>query len=123
MIPMMISNMASGLVSMDLGLEGPNMCHVSACATANNAIGEAWRIIKFGDADAFLAGGSEASVVSLGISGFDAMKALSNRNDEPERASRPFDQRPRRVRDGRGRGRAGHRGTRTRPETRRADLL
>ena len=91
MIPMMISNMASGLVSMDFGLQGPNICHVSACATANNAIGEAWRIIKFGDADAFLAGGSEASVVPLGISGFDAMKALSNRNDEPERASRPFD--------------------------------
>ncbi len=91
MIPMMISNMASGLVSMDLGLEGPNICHVSACATGNNAIGEAWRVIKFGDADAFIAGGSEASIVSLGISGFDAMKALSNRNDEPERASRPFD--------------------------------
>ncbi len=91
MIPMMISNMASGMISMDLGLQGPNMAHVSACATANNAIGEAWRIIKFGDADAFLAGGSEAAVVSLGISGFDAMKALSNRNDDPERASRPFD--------------------------------
>ena len=91
MIPMMISNMASGLVSMDLGLGGPNMCHVTACATANNAIGEAWRIIKFGDADAFVAGGGEASVIALSISGFDAMKALSNRNDQPERASRPFD--------------------------------
>ena len=91
MIPMMISNMASGLVSMEYGLQGPNICHVSACATANNAIGEAWRVIKFGDADAFLAGGSEASVIPLGISGFDAMKALSNRNDDPERASRPFD--------------------------------
>ena len=96
MIPMMISNMASGLVSMDLGLEGPNICHVSACATANNAIGEAWRIIKFGDADAFVAGGSEASAVTLGVSGFDAMKALSNRNADPEHASRPFD----RDRDG-----------------------
>ena len=91
MIPMMISNMASGLVSMEFGLQGPNICHVSACATANNAIGEAWRVIKFGDADIFLAGGSEASVNSLGISGFDAMRAMSNRNDEPERASRPFD--------------------------------
>ncbi len=91
MIPMMISNMASGLVSMEYGLQGPNICHVSACATANNAIGEAWRVIKFGDADVFLAGGSEASVIPLGISGFDAMKALSNRNDDPERASRPFD--------------------------------
>ena len=96
MIPMMISNMASGLISMEYGLQGPNICHVSACATANNAIGEAWRVIKFGDADLFLAGGSEASAVGLGISGFDAMKALSNRNDEPERASRPFD----RDRDG-----------------------
>ena len=96
MIPMMISNLGSGLVSMELGLQGPNMCHVTACATANNAIGEAWRIIKFGDADAFLAGGSEASMVSLGLSGFAAMKALSTRNDEPERASRPWD----RDRDG-----------------------
>ena len=91
MIPMMISNMASGLVSMEYGLQGPNICHVSACATANNAIGEAWRVIKFGDAEIFLAGGSEASVCTLGVSGFDAMKALSNRNDDPERASRPFD--------------------------------
>ena len=91
MIPMMISNMASGQVSMEYGLQGPNICHVSACATANNAIGEAWRVIKFGDADLFLAGGSEASVIPLGISGFGAMKALSTRNDEPERASRPFD--------------------------------
>ncbi len=91
MIPMMISNMATGQLSMEFGLQGPNMCHVTACATANNAIGEAWRIIKFGDADIFLAGGSEASINVLGVSGFDAMKALSNRNDDPERASRPFD--------------------------------
>ena len=91
MIPMMISNMASGMVSMEYGLQGPNMSIVTACATANNAIGEAWRIIKFGDADLFLAGGSEASVSVLGVSGFDAMKALSNRNDAPEKASRPFD--------------------------------
>ena len=91
MIPMMISNMASGLVSMEFGLGGPNMCHVTACATANNAIGEAWRVIKFGDADLFLAGGSEASVNSLSVSGFGAMKALSTRNDAPEKASRPWD--------------------------------
>ena len=91
MIPMMISNMASGVVSMEFGLGGPNMCHVTACATANNAIGEAWRIIKFGDADVFLAGGSEASVNTLCIAGFGAMKALSTRNDEPEKASRPWD--------------------------------
>ena len=95
-IPMLLSNMASGLISMEFGLHGPNMCIVTACATANNAIGESWRIIKFGDADIFLAGGSEASIVEIGLAGFSAMRALSTRNDEPERASRPFD----RDRDG-----------------------
>jgi 3-oxoacyl-[acyl-carrier-protein] synthase II len=95
-IPMLISNMASGLISMEFGLQGPNMCIVTACATSNNAIGESWRIIKFGDADIFLAGGSEASIIPIGLGGFSAMKALSTRNDEPERASRPFD----RDRDG-----------------------
>ena len=95
-IPMLLTNMASGLISMEFGLHGPNMCIVTACATANNAIGESWRIIKFGDADIFLAGGSEASIVEIGLAGFSAMRALSTRNDEPERASRPFD----RDRDG-----------------------
>ncbi len=95
-IPMLISNMASGLISMEFGLRGPNLCIVTACATSNNAIGESWRIIKFGDADVFLAGGSEASIVEVGLAGFGAMKALSTRNNEPERASRPFD----RDRDG-----------------------
>src|SRR5881396_1454455 len=95
-IPMLISNMASGLISMEYGLRGPNFCIVTACATSNNAIGEAWRIIKFGDADIFLAGGAEASVIPVGLAGFSAMKALSTRNDEPERASRPYD----RDRDG-----------------------
>ena len=95
-IPMLLSNMASGLISMEFDLHGPNMCIVTACATANNAIGESWRIIKFGDADIFLAGGSEACVVEIGLAGFSAMKAVSTRNDEPERASRPFD----RDRDG-----------------------
>jgi 3-oxoacyl-[acyl-carrier-protein] synthase II len=95
-IPMLISNMASGLISMEYDLRGPNMCIVTACATSNNAIGESWRIIKFGDADIFLAGGSEAGIVAIGLAGFSAMKALSMRNDEPERASRPFD----RDRDG-----------------------
>jgi 3-oxoacyl-[acyl-carrier-protein] synthase II len=95
-IPMLISNMASGLISMEYDLRGPNMCIVTACATSNNAIGESWRTIKFGDADIFLAGGSEASIVAIGLAGFSAMKALSMRNDEPERASRPFD----RDRDG-----------------------
>ena len=95
-IPMLISNMASGIISMEYGLQGPNLCIVTACATSNNAIGESWRMIKFGDADIFLAGGSEASIVAIGLAGFSAMKALSTRNDEPERASRPFD----RDRDG-----------------------
>jgi 3-oxoacyl-[acyl-carrier-protein] synthase II len=95
-IPMLISNMASGVISMEFGLRGPNMCIVTACATSNNSIGESWRMIKFGDADIFLAGGSEASIVELGLAGFSAMRALSRRNDEPERASRPFD----RDRDG-----------------------
>ena len=93
---MLISNMASGLISMEFGLRGPNMCIVTACATSNNAIGEAWRIIKFGDADIFLAGGAEAAIIPIGLAGFGAMKALSTRNDEPQRASRPFD----RDRDG-----------------------
>jgi 3-oxoacyl-[acyl-carrier-protein] synthase II len=95
-IPMLISNMASGLISMEYDLRGPNMCIVTACATSNNAIGESWRTIKFGDADIFLAGGSEASIVEIGLAGFSAMRALSTRNEEPERASRPFD----RDRDG-----------------------
>ena len=96
MIPMLISNMASGIVSMEYGLQGPNFATVSACATSAHAIGEAWRMIRDGDADAFLAGGSEAAIVPLGIGGFAAMKALSTRNDEPARASRPWD----RDRDG-----------------------
>jgi 3-oxoacyl-[acyl-carrier-protein] synthase II len=95
-IPMLISNMASGIISMEFGLRGPNMCIVTACATSNNSIGESWRIIKFGDADIFLAGGSEASIVEIGLAGFSSMRALSRRNEEPERASRPFD----RDRDG-----------------------
>src|SRR4051794_4641824 len=90
-IPMLISNMASGLISMEYGLQGPNLCIVTACATSTNAIGESWRMIKFGDADIFLAGGSEASIVEIGLAGFGAMRALSTRNAEPERASRPFD--------------------------------
>jgi len=95
-IPMLISNMASGFISMEFNLRGPNLCIVTACATSNNAIGESWRIIKSGDADLFLAGGSEASIVEIGLAGFSAMRALSTRNDEPHRASRPFD----RDRDG-----------------------
>jgi 3-oxoacyl-[acyl-carrier-protein] synthase II len=91
LIPMMIANIASGIVSMEYGFGGPNMAIVTACATSNHSIGEAWRIIKFGDADAFLCGGGEASILPCGLGGFGNMKALSTRNDEPERASRPFD--------------------------------
>lgn len=91
MIPMLISNMASGIVSMEWGIQGPNFAPVSACATSAHAVGEAWRLIREGEADVFIAGGSEAAIVPLGIGGFAAMKALSTRNDEPTRASRPWD--------------------------------
>jgi len=91
MIPMMISNMAAGLISIEFGFAGPNFSVVTACATSNNCIGEAWRLIRDDEADVILAGGSEAACVPLGMSGFAAMRALSTRNDEPERASRPFD--------------------------------
>lgn len=90
-IPMMIANISSGMVSMEYDLRGPNMCIVTACATSNHNIGEAWRMIKFGDADAFVAGGSESTICPMGLAGFGNMKALSTRNNEPERASRPFD--------------------------------
>ena len=91
MIPMMISNMASGIIAMELGFQGPNFSIASACATSNHAIGEAWRILRDGDADLMLAGGSEAAITPLGVAGFSSMKALAMRNDEPEKASRPFD--------------------------------
>ena len=91
MIPMLISNMASGLFSMYHNLRGPNFATCSACSTANHAIGEAWRTIKMGDAKVMFAGGAEAAVVSVGIGGFCAMRAMSTRNDDPKRSSRPFD--------------------------------
>lgn len=96
MIPMMIANMASGIIAMEIQFSGPNYAVVTACATAAQCIGEAWRLILNDEADVILAGGSEAAVVPLGLAGFAAMKALSLRNDEPEKASRPFD----RDRDG-----------------------
>jgi 3-oxoacyl-[acyl-carrier-protein] synthase II len=96
MIPMLISNMGSGLVSMTFNLRGPNFATCSACATATHALGEAWRTIKMGDATVMFAGGSEAVIVPMGLGGFCAMRALSERNDDPQRASRPFD----RDRDG-----------------------
>ena len=91
MIPMLILNMSSGLFSMYHKLRGPNVATCSACATANHAIGEAWRTIKMGDAQVMFAGGTEATIVPIGIGGFCAMRAMSTRNDEPKRSSRPFD--------------------------------
>ncbi|HEU6448446.1 MAG TPA: beta-ketoacyl-ACP synthase II [Verrucomicrobiae bacterium] len=90
-IPMLIANMGSGLFSMYYNLRGPNFATCSACATANHAIGEAWRTIKMGAAEVMFAGGAEATITSFGIAGFCAMKAMSTRNDDPKRASRPFD--------------------------------
>jgi 3-oxoacyl-[acyl-carrier-protein] synthase II len=92
MIPMLIVNMASGYISMLLGVKGPNLAVVSACATATHSLGEAARAIVHNDADVMIAGGSEAAVTQLGFAGFCAMKAMSTaRNNEPEKASRPFD--------------------------------
>jgi 3-oxoacyl-[acyl-carrier-protein] synthase II len=91
MIPMLILNMASGMFSMFYKLRGPNVATCSACATSTHAIGEAWRTIKMGAANVMFAGGAEATIVPMGIAGFCAMRALSTRNDEPKKASRPFD--------------------------------
>jgi 3-oxoacyl-[acyl-carrier-protein] synthase II len=90
-VPMFIPDMASGLVSIRYGAKGPNYCTVSACASSAHAIGEACRIIQHGEADMMIAGGTEAAVTPLAIAGFTSMKALSVRNDAPEKASRPFD--------------------------------
>ena len=90
-IPMLIVNMASGLVSIRFGARGPNSSVVTACATGNHAIGDSFKIIQRGDADVMIAGGSEAIIVPLTIAGFCSMKAMSTRNDEPTKAMRPFD--------------------------------
>jgi 3-oxoacyl-[acyl-carrier-protein] synthase II len=95
-IPMFIADIAAGIVSMRFNAKGPNYATVSACATSAHAIGDAFRTIQYGDADMMLAGGSEATVTPMAIGGFANMKALSERNDSPETASRPFDQ----TRDG-----------------------
>jgi 3-oxoacyl-[acyl-carrier-protein] synthase II len=96
LIPMLIINEASGQISMRFGAKGPNSCAVTACATGTHSIGDAFRMIERGDADAMIAGGTESCICPIGVGGFCAMKALSTRNHEPERASRPFD----RDRDG-----------------------
>ncbi len=90
-VPTTIANMGSGLLSMRFGAMGPNSCTVTACASGSHAIGDAFRIIQRGDADVMLAGGGEAPVNRLGLAGFASMRALSTRNDDPQRASRPFD--------------------------------
>lgn len=90
-IPMMIANMAAGQVSIAFGLQGPSSCVVTACATGTNCIGDAMKVIQRGDADVMVAGGTEAAISPAGMAGFCSMKALSTRNDEPEKASRPFE--------------------------------
>lgn len=90
-IPGFIANMAAGEVSMDFGARGPSKCVVTACATGNNCIGDAFRLIQYDEADAMIAGGSDAYILPIAIAGFDKMRALSRRNNEPEKASRPFD--------------------------------
>ena len=101
-IPQIIPNMGAAWVSMELGTRGPLSSQCTACAASNMAIGEAGDMIRLGRADAVFAGGTEAGVTSVGIAGFSAMRALSRRNDAPEKASRPFDAGARRLRDGRG---------------------
>lgn len=95
-IPMVIINLASGQVAIRLGARGPNSCAVTACATGNHCLGDAFRIIQRGEADVMLAGGAESTITPLTVAGFSAARALSERNDDPARASRPFD----RDRDG-----------------------
>jgi 3-oxoacyl-[acyl-carrier-protein] synthase II len=95
-VPMIIVNLASGNLSIKFGAKGPNLSQVSACSTGTHAIGDAFRVIERGDADAMICGGTEATVTPLGVGGFNAMRALSTRNDAPQQASRPFD----RDRDG-----------------------
>jgi len=90
-IPMVIANLASGHIAIQFGAKGPNTCIVTACATGAHCIGDAFRAIRYGDADAIIAGGTEANITPLCVSGFNAMKALSTRNDEPQKACRPFE--------------------------------
>ena len=90
-IPMVIINLASGQVAIRFGAKGPNSCAVTACATGNHCLGDALRIIQYGEADVMLAGGAESTICPLALAGFGAAKALSRRNDDPSRASRPFD--------------------------------
>ena len=90
-IPMLIANLASGQIAIQFGAKGPNTCIVTACATGAHCIGDAFRALVYGDADVIITGGTEANITPLTIAGFNAMKALSTRNEEPEKASRPFE--------------------------------
>ncbi len=90
-IPMLIANLASGQIAIQFGPKGPNTCVVTACATGAHCIGDAFRAIVYGDAEAIIAGGAEANITPLTVAGFNAMKALSTRNEEPEKACRPFE--------------------------------
>jgi len=90
-IPKSLTNLATGHIAMEHGARGPSLCITTACATGSHSIGEGWRVIRSGDADVIIAGGAEAAIAPLGLAGFMVMRALSKRNDEPEKASRPFD--------------------------------
>lgn len=90
-LPSSLVNLGTGQVSINFGLKGPNLANVTACAASTHSIGDSYRIIQFGDADIMIVGGAEYPITPLGIAGFSIMRALSTRNDEPERASRPFD--------------------------------
>ncbi len=91
LIPMLIVNEAAGMIGINYGLKGPNLCITTACASGNHSIGEAFRIIQRADADVMVAGGTESCITAMGVGGFCALKALSTRNDQPQKASRPFD--------------------------------
>ena len=91
MVPMMIANMAAGLTAIHTGAKGPNSCAVTACAAGSNAIGDAFRIVQNGYAQAMICGGTEAAITPLSFAGFASARALSTRNDDPDHASRPFD--------------------------------
>ena len=122
-VPGSIINMVAGLVSIHYGYQGPNLAIVSACSTANHSIGEAGRLIEYGDADVMIAGGTEATVSALGVGGFCAARALSTRNDDPADGQPAVGRRSRRLRAGRGRRHPGARGVRAREGARRPDLL
>ncbi|MBM7854394.1 3-oxoacyl-[acyl-carrier-protein] synthase II [Desulfohalotomaculum tongense] len=91
LVPMMIANMGAGQVAISYGLQGPNVTAISACASSNNAVGDAFKLLQRGDADVMITGGTEAPITPLSVAGFCALKAMSTRNDEPHKASRPFD--------------------------------